>query len=83
MCAEQTPRLTAAEARETAPPPTSVDGKDAFVRVCFVFSKDYNLLKSRKPLKKAVWLSVSFILPTWINKSFGHYVLNDKGLLEI
>lgn len=39
LCAEQTPRLTVAEARETAPPPTSVDGKDAFVRVCVLSSQ--------------------------------------------
>lgn len=31
LCAEQTPRLTVAEARETAPPPSREDGKDACV----------------------------------------------------
>lgn len=72
-----------AEARETAPPPTSVDGKDAFVWVCFVFSKDYNLLKSGKPLKKAVRLSLSFILSTWINKSLDTMYWVIKGFWKL
>lgn len=48
LCSEQTQRLTVAEARETAPPPSSRDGKEACVCECFVFSKGFNLLHSRR-----------------------------------
>lgn len=39
LCAEQTQRLTAAEARETAPPPSSENEKDACLCVFRLFKR--------------------------------------------
>lgn len=81
MCAEQTPRLTVAEARETAPPPSSEDGKDACVCVCVLsFQKAIIYLIQDTAEKKVLWLFISLSSTHGlIRKSFA---LNDKGLLE-
>lgn len=68
MCAEQTLRLTVAEARETATPPSSEDGKDACV--CVLSFQKAIIYLIQDTTKKTAAAFYMFILHTWINKKF-------------
>lgn len=69
MCAEQTPRLTVAEAMETAPPPSSEAGKDACVCV-LSFQRPIIYLIQDTAEKSTTAFFYKFVLHTGINKKF-------------
>lgn len=68
LCAEQTPRLTVAKARETAPPPSSRDGKDACV--CALSFQKAIIYLIQDTAEKSTVAFCEFVLGTWINKKF-------------
>lgn len=68
LCAEQTLRLTVAKARETAPPPSSEDGKDACV--CALSSQKPVIYLIQDAAEKSTVAFYKFILHTWIINNF-------------
>ncbi len=82
MCAEQTPRLTVAKARETAPPPSSEDGKDACV--CALSSQNAIIYLNQDTAEKVLWVFfISLSSTHGLIKNFGQNILNGKGLMGI